>query len=106
MSKASDERFQAWREKRAALKELPFTEEEKARWSEMMHETWSAIAGDYEEGCQTSGQKMTRSIIVEGVCDANRMMIYADMTKEEDAFLSVVYRRPSFQRWARKQLNY
>jgi hypothetical protein len=99
MSKASDERFQAWREKRAALKELPFTEEEKARWSEMMHETWSAIAADRVE-CRTSGE------IVEVVCNANRMMTFASMTKEEDAFLSVVYSRPSFQLWARKQMNY
>jgi hypothetical protein len=96
----------AYQEKREALKKLPFTPEEKIRWARMMHNTWQAIADDIEEGFRGIRQKLTRSIIVECVCDANRMMMYGDMTKEEDAFLSVVYHRPAFQRWARKEMNY
>lgn len=88
--------------KRKQLEKLPLTPEEKARWAEMMHQTWCAIADD---AAALEG-RITKAIIVELVCDANHLMSFAGMTREEDQFLSVVYHRPAFQRWARSIMNY
>ena len=89
-------------EKHKKLEKLPFTPEEKERWGQMMHQTWGAIA---EDAAALEGH-ITKAIIVELVCDANRLMSFAGMTREEDQFLSVVYHRPAFQRWARSIMNY
>ena len=87
---------------RKALEKLPLTNEEKTRWAEMMHRTWQSIADD---AAAIEG-RITRSIIVELVCDADRLMKFGGMTKEENSFLSVVYHRPAFQKWARSIMNY
>lgn len=86
------------------LEKLPFTPEEKAHWATMMHQTWSYIADDIESTLE--GTKITKSLIVEATCDANRLMTFGGMTREEDQFLSAVYHRPAFQRWARSIMNY
>lgn len=98
--------LKARRARYAALQKLPLTEEEKSRWACMMHATWQAIGGDAEQAMMDCRQRLTRSIIVEYVCDANRMMMFGGMTREEDEFLGVCYSRPAFQRWARGVLNY
>lgn len=85
-------------------KNQKFTPEEKTRWATMMHETWQAIAADAEESMM--GDRLTRSIIVEFVCDANRIQEFGGMTNEEYNFLGSIYHTPSFQRWARKEMNY
>ena len=90
--------------KRKELEKLPLTPEEKARWADMMHQTWQAI-GDDAETCM-EGARLTKAVIVELVLDANRMMTFAGMTREEDAFLSAIYSRPAFQRWACSIMNY
>jgi len=92
------------KDKRKALEKLPLTIEEKQRWEGMMHQAWSYIADDIETALE--GAKITPSLIVELVCDANRLMAFGGMTLEEDTFLSVVYRRPAFQRWARSVMSY
>ena len=88
--------------KRAALEKAPFTEEEKKRWAKMMHMTWHAIGSD----CGQLGCRITKSLIVELVCDANRIEEYGGMTRAEYDFLGVIYNQPRFQRWARKEMNY
>lgn len=86
------------------LGKLPFTAEEKARWAQMMHQTWSYIADDIETALE--GTKITKSLIVEVTCDANRLMSFGGMTREEDQFLSAIYNRPDFKRWASSTMNY
>ena len=100
-------KLEEYQAKRKALEALSLTKEEKDRWSQMMHETWSAIAPDLNDPEMLPPRGYYKpSEIVEIVCDANRMMMFGGMTKEEDAFLSAVYFRPSFQSWARKEMNY
>jgi len=92
--------------KRDALAKLPLTDEEKTRWSRMLHDTWQTIGHDVEQAMRESGDKLTRAIIVETTLDANHVETYGGMTKEEAEFLSAIYSRPSFQMWCRQVLNY
>jgi hypothetical protein len=87
------------RAKRAALEKLKLTEEEKQRWARMMVETWQAIAPDALQACRDCGQRVTTGIVVEYVCDANRMAMFAGMWPEEEEFFSVVWSRPAGKRW-------
>jgi hypothetical protein len=101
--RALDARLAKWK----LLEKLPVTAEEKTRWAEMMHRTWQAIGGDVQDAMRyCPGQKLTRALIVEAVFDANRMEMYGGLTKEEAEFVMVAYSRPSFQRWASKEMNY
>jgi len=86
--------------KREALSKLPLTAEEKTRWSAAMHRTWHAIAGDLGDVGRMSGK-----LIVELVCDANRVQEYGGMHDAEYAFLSAIYSTPRFQRWAVGELK-
>jgi hypothetical protein len=97
--------IEQWRSRRMLLEKQKFTPEEKARWADILHHTWHAIAGDVEQAMQEDGQRLTKGILVECVVDANRPMDYG-MTREEYDFLSVVYSRPSGKRWLYKELNY
>lgn len=100
-------KMKTWEERKAhreALKKLPLTKEEKARWAPMLHETWNAIAYDAMEASQ--GMKLTKGLITEYVCDANRVQTFGGMTDEEYAFLCVVWSRPSGKRWLYSELNY
>lgn len=89
------------RARRAALEKLSLTDEEKTRWVQMMTQTWGQIASDAEEVLGGVRRSQRPALVVELVCNANRMMMFAGMTREEDEFLSTQYSRPSFQRWAR-----
>src|SRR5678816_3412814 len=94
-----------WRKHCAECAELAtqkLTKEERDRWADMFHATWQAIGED----CSQLEGRLTKSVIVELVCDANRVQMYGGMTDEEYDFLCTVYERPTFQRWARKELNY
>lgn len=88
--------------KRDELSKQILTPEEKERWAGMFHRTWSAIADD---AAQIEG-RLTRSIIVELVCDANRVQHFAGMTDEEYEFLGAIYNTKRFQSWARGVCNY
>ena len=92
--------------KRRALEALPLTAEEKARWAPMLHTTWHAIGGDAEQAMQEAGQRLTKAVIVEFVCDANRVQEFAGMTDDEYEFLMAVFDRPTVKRWLYKELNY
>lgn len=94
------------RDRILALAKLPLTIEEKNRWEPMLHDTWQAIGSDVEQAMKEDRQKLTRSIIVECVLDANRVQMYGDMTDEEYAFLCVCSHRSSVARWLRATLNY
>jgi hypothetical protein len=85
------------------LKKQLLTAEEKGRWAEMFHDTWRAIAPDADEMCRGRSRA---SLIVEMVCDANRVQMYGGMTDAEYKFLGACYHRGDFQKWARGVLNY
>ena len=88
------------------LATLPFTEEEKKRWSPMFHQTWQAIGGDVEQSFQEGRLKLTRAAIAEVVCDANYVQMYGGMTDEEYEFVCAIGDKPSFTKWIRKEMNY
>ena len=95
-------RAEAWRMHRRALERAPFTAEEQARWATMMVDTWHYIADDYCAAAEQEPRlRITPAVVVEAVCDANRLETMAGMTAEEGAFLSAIYHRRTFQRWAR-----
>lgn len=87
------------RARRAALKTQRITPEEKARWSRMLVGTWQAIAPDAMQACRESGQRLTKAVVVEYVCDANRVQMFGGMTDDEYEFLCIVWGRPSGKRW-------
>lgn len=83
------------------------TTEEQLRWSKAMVSTWHTIAPDVIDGmrfeARMSGkcERLTPSMLVEMVCDANRLEQFGGLTAEEGKVLGAMYGRPSFQRWAR-----
>lgn len=106
MTKATDATLEARRARRAALEALPLTAEEKERWAPMLHATWQAIGYDVMQVMGETGQKLTKAVIAEFVCDANRVQQFGGMTDAEYDFLSAVYDRPAVKRWLYKELNY
>lgn len=104
MSKDADARAAAYRARRAALDMLPFTDEEKSRWTPMLQDTWSAIGSDAEASME--GQRMTKAVIVEMTIDANRPEMFGGMTHDEYEFLCIISHRPVGKRWLYKILNY
>lgn len=77
---------------------MKLTNEEKARFSPMLRETYEAIAYDvYCNGVEE---------IIEVTCDANHPEIYGGMTHEEYNALCQAYTDPDTQQWLRKILNY
>jgi hypothetical protein len=92
-------KFDMRKTKRIQLEKMLLTHEEKARWGPMLHETWQAIAADME------GQRLTRAMLVETVCDANRPMMFGGMTQEEYDFLMVQYTRRAGKVWINKELG-
>lgn len=91
--------------KRNALDMEKFTPEEKARWAPMLVDTWQAIAPDALQACRDCGQRVTKSIVVEYVCDANRVQMFGGMTDEEYQFLCVVWNRPAGVKWLNEVLG-
>ena len=100
-------RLSAFYDKQAMvrLSRMPFTAEEKERWARILHDTWHALSADAEQAMVDSGQRLTKTILVEIVCDANRPEQFG-MTQEEYRFMSAIYSQPRFQQWARRELNY
>lgn len=97
--------YQARRELRVKAK-LKITPEEKARWTAMLQNTWSAIGHDAEPGLERGRQRVP--CIIEMTLDANRPEEWGDMTSEEYETLCDLYSRRDQEtmRWLRAVLNY
>lgn len=100
--------------KRTKKNSLTITLEEKERWESFLHSTWYAIGSDVKFAFKQSGDKLTRDCIIEMTLDANRLLMYSDITKEEERVLCEAaygYGRfnrvpPGFKKWLKETLNY
>lgn len=86
---------------------LKLTEEEKERWTPMLHQTWNAIGYDAEE-LLPKGDRARRACIIEFCLDANRMQTFSDITPEEEGVLCGLWVKndPKTMKWLRATLNY
>lgn len=88
-----------------------FTVEEQRRWGDAMIATWHAIAADVDDGfrleARLSGkkQRLTPGLLVEIVCDANRLEKFGGLTREEGNVISALYFTRRFQQWARRIMS-
>jgi hypothetical protein len=87
-----------------AFKYKKLTDEEKQRFAPMLYDTWAAIAADAEAYSMES--KLTRRVIIEMTCDANRPEMFGGMSKDEYARFSECYGHRDTQKWLRQVLNF
>ena len=85
---------------------LKLTEEEKARWAPMLHQTWQSIAPDAEEVVSKGRGRVGE--IIEMCLDANRMQSFSEITPEEEGVLCGLWvkKDKATMAWLRSELNY
>jgi hypothetical protein len=90
----------------ASLGKMKLTDEEKARWTPMLHQTWQAIAPDAAHMVSEGRGRIAE--IIELCLDANRMQSFSDITPEEEGVLCGLWigRDPRTMEWLRNTLNY
>ena len=72
---------------------------------------WNAIAADVIDGFQFEAKmdrkrkRITAPLLVEIVCDANRLETFGGLTVEEAAVVSAIYSQKKFQTWARRVMR-
>jgi len=87
-----------WSRWREAVSKMAITPEERARWETILVRTWHAIGDDIEQCME--GRRLTTSIIVEVVCDADRPCDYG-MTREEYRAFCALSHSSSATKWLR-----
>jgi hypothetical protein len=90
----------------ASLGKVKLTEEEKARWTPFLRETFQAIAPDVLPMISDGRGRIAE--IIEVTLDANRMQMFSDITPEEEGVLCGLWinRDRATMEWLRNTMNY
>lgn len=81
---------------------MNLTPEEKVRWKPRLQRAWDSIAYD-AIGC--SGGECSQNDVLEWVLDADRAVMYGDLTHEENRAIHLMWRHPKTGPALRKWLK-
>lgn len=67
---------------------MPLTTQQQRLIIQLAHTTWQEVGPDLISSLQEVGQRVTKAVVYETLCDADRMEDRADSPEEKEALLA------------------